>query len=84
MADVTEMAQEIGELRGRVMALETQFAAERVATAEWRRDMTMKIDAMYGVVMSAKGGVRTLLTASTISAAVGGVLVAILQALRGH
>lgn len=84
MVDVTEMAGEIGELRGRLLALEAQFAADRAATAEWRRDMTLKIDAMYGVVMSAKGGVRTLLTASTISAAIGGVLVAVLQAIRGH
>ena len=84
MADITEMAQEIGELRGRVFALEAQFAAERLATAEWRRDMTTKIDAMYGAIMSAKGGARALITTSSISSVIGGLLVAVVQVLRGH
>lgn len=82
--DGTEMAGQVGELRGRLLALETQFAAERMATAQWRAEMTRKIDDMYGVVMSAKGGVRTLISASTISATLGGAIVAAIQFLRGH
>lgn len=84
MVDVADLSQELGELRGRVMALETQFAADRLATAQWRTDMTRKIDDMYGVVMSAKGGVRALISASTLSAVIGGALVAALNYLRGH
>ncbi len=69
----------IGQLQGRVAALEESNRQQTIIM----RDMALQLGEINKTLSTATGGWRTMLAVGGASATVGGLLVAILNLLRG-
>lgn len=91
MANETDLHRDIGVLQGRLSALETQVRDNQARTesamaqmAQSMRDMAKQVSEVHDAMLTAKGGMRTLIATSGASATLGGLVMAAVQLLRGH
>lgn len=78
MASEAELQLLVGELRGRVLALEEQNR-RMLATME---DMSEQLRSINRTLDTATGGWRTMLAIGTVGAALGGFVVALINTVR--